>query len=102
MGFSPNEIPSEYVMLGKDNRALHVEPHFLANRVKIGRSALDKRSNYRGATANHLARQLTEFKLFDKDSFRREDDLLDAACYAVLVGLGDGITQRWSRLTRAA
>src|SRR5580700_8010158 len=48
-------------------------------RVKIGRSALDKRTNYRGITANHLTRQVTGFRAFDKDAYRREDDLFDAA-----------------------
>ena len=33
---------------GKDARALMVEPHAAGGRVKIGRSALDKRTNYRG------------------------------------------------------
>jgi hypothetical protein len=101
-GFAPYEIDSKLVMLGKDNRALHVEPHFLAGRVKIARSAFGKRSNYRGVTANHLARQVTGFKCFDKDSYRREDDLLDAAVYSVLVSLGDGVEQRWSKLKRVA
>jgi hypothetical protein len=102
MGFSPTEIPSEFVVLGKDNRALHAEPHFLADRVKIGRAALEERQSYRGVTANHLVLQLTGFKLFDKEASKREDDLLDAALYGVLVGLGDGLEQRWSRLARAA
>jgi hypothetical protein len=101
-GLHPHEISGEFVSWGKDNRALHAEPHFLANRVKIGRHALDKRSSYRGITANHLVRQVTGFKTFDKDSYKREDDLLDAAIYAVLVGLGDGLTERWARLKRVA
>jgi hypothetical protein len=33
---SPREIA-----LGKDNRAIHAEPHFSNGRVKIGRYALD-------------------------------------------------------------
>ena len=47
-GLSPREIDSKYVVAGKDARALMVEPHATAGRVKIGRSALDKRSSYRG------------------------------------------------------
>jgi hypothetical protein len=35
-------------------------------------------------------------------AYRREDDLFDAAMYAVLVSLGDGTEARWSRLKRAA
>ena len=49
-GLNPREIDTKYVAAGKDARALMVEPHAAAGRVKIGRSALDKRSNYRGVT----------------------------------------------------
>jgi hypothetical protein len=99
-GLNPHEIDDRYVMLGKDGRALAAEPHATAGRMKIGRSALDRRMNYRGVTANHLTRQVTGFRAFDKDSYRREDDLFDAAIYAVLVSLGDGTETRWSRLKR--
>ena len=66
--------------------------------MKIGRSALEKRTSYRGVIANHLTRQVTGFRAFDKDAYRREDDLFDAAMYAVLVSLGDGTEMRWSKL----
>ena len=47
-GLNPREIDTKYVAAGKDARALMAEPHATAGRVKIGRSALDKRSSYRG------------------------------------------------------
>ena len=100
-GFAPHEIDAKYVSLGKDGRALAVEPHATGGRVKLSRSALDRRTNYRGVVANHLVRQVTGFRAFDKDAYRREDDLFDAAMYAVLVSLGDGTEARWSRLKRA-
>jgi hypothetical protein len=40
---------------------------------------------------------VTGFRPFDKDAYRREDDLFDAAMYAVLVSLSDGTESRWSR-----
>jgi len=101
-GLSPVEIDSNYVSLGKDNRGLAVEPHLRSDRLKIGAHALDKRQNYRGITANHLLRQLTGYRLFDRDSFRREDDVYDAATHAALIGLGDGREEMWSKLARAA
>jgi hypothetical protein len=101
-GLNPREIDAKFVMLGKDNRALHAEPHVSNGRVKIGWSALDKRTNYRGVTANHLVRQVTGFKTFDDDSYKREDDLLDACVYSILVSLDDGTEARWSKLKRAA
>jgi hypothetical protein len=96
-GLNPHEISSDFVMLGKDNRALAAEPHVTAGLVKIA-----KRTNYRGVTANHLVRQVTGFKTFDKDSYRREDDLLDAAVYSILLSLGDGLKSRWASFGKAA
>jgi hypothetical protein len=101
-GLNPQEIDTKYVTAGKDARALMVEPHSTAGRLKIGRSALERRSIYRGAAANHLVRQVTGFRAFDKDAYRREDDLFDAAIYAALITLGDGTEARWSRLKRVA
>jgi len=101
-GLNPHEIDTKYISLGKDGRALAAEPHATAGRLKLSRSALEKRSSYRGAIANHLTRQVTGFRAFDKDAYKREDDLFDAAMYAVLVSLGDGTEARWSRLKRVA
>ena len=42
-GFNPHEVPSEFVMLGKDNRAVRVEPHVSAGRVKISACARQAR-----------------------------------------------------------
>jgi hypothetical protein len=75
----PSEIDTKFVTLGKDGRALAVEPHVTGGRVKLSRSALDKRTNYRGVVANHPVRQVTGFRAFDRDAYRREDDLFDAA-----------------------
>ena len=101
-GFTPTEISADFVRLGKDGRALAVEPHATQGRLKIGKTALDKRMNYRGVVANHLVRQVTGFRAFDKDSYKREDDLFDAAMYAALVSIGDGVAMRWSKLKRQA
>ena len=62
-GLNPREIDAKYVAMGKDARALMVEPHSTGGRLKIGKSAFAKRSSYRGAVANHLARQVTGFRL---------------------------------------
>jgi hypothetical protein len=101
-GLNPREIDAKYVAMGKDARALMVEPHSTGGRLKIGKSAFAKRTSYRGAVANHLVRQVTGFRAFDKDAYKREDDLFDAAVYSVLVSLGDGTEIRWSKLKRVA
>jgi hypothetical protein len=54
---------------------LAVEPHATGGRVKLSRSALDKCTNYYGVVANHPVRQVAGFRAFDKDAYRREDDL---------------------------
>jgi hypothetical protein len=79
---------------------LAVEPDTTDGRVKLSRSALDRRTNCRGVTANHLVRQVTGFRAFDKEVYR-EDDLFVATMYAVIVSLDDGTVARWSRLKRA-
>jgi hypothetical protein len=84
-------IDAKYVSLGTGGRALAVEPHATQGRLKICRTALDKRMNYRGVVANHLVRQITGFRAFDKDASRREDDLFDAAMYAALTAIGMGL-----------
>jgi hypothetical protein len=72
-GLNPNEIDTKYVSLGKDGRALAVEPHVTGGRVKLARAALEKRSSYRGNVANHLVlrwfdmrRSLTRMMLRDR------------------------------------
>jgi hypothetical protein len=99
-GLNPQEIDLKYVSAGKDMRGNMVAPHSNTGRLKIGKTALEKRSNYRGEQANHLVKQFCGYHAFDKDSYRREDDLYDAATYAALVTLGDGNEQRWANLKR--
>jgi hypothetical protein len=41
------------------------------------------------------------FRAFDKNAYRREDDLFDAAMHSVLLSLGDGTGARF-RLKRVA
>jgi hypothetical protein len=94
--FVPTEIGADFVKLGKDSRALAVEQHATQG------TALDKRMSYRGVAANHLLRQITGFRAFDKDASRTEDDFFDAAMYAALTAIGNGTEARWSQLKRRA
>ena len=73
-GLNPREIDSKYVTAGKDARALMVEPHAAGGRVKIGRTALDKRTSYRGMTTIDPTGR-SRVRAFDKEAYRREDDL---------------------------
>ncbi len=95
-------LQTDWVELGKDGRALMVEPHVSAGRVKLGYTAYTKRMEYRGAVHNHLLAQVTGFRAFDKKAGKRADDLSDAFVYSVLRCLGDGRARRWERLKRVA
>ena len=96
------EVNTEWVEWGKDGRALAVEPHVTAGRVKFARSAYDKRMEYKGAVYNHALAQITGFRAFDKKASKRADDLADAFMYAVLRCLGDGRARRWDKIKRAS
>ena len=95
------EVNTEWVEWGKDGRALAVEPHVTAGRVRFARSAYDKRMEYKGAVYNHALAQITGFRAFDKKASKRADDLADAFMYAVLRCLGDGRARRWEKIRRA-
>jgi hypothetical protein len=86
LGIDARPIDSELVSRGKDLRALAAEPHVPAGRVRITREAYDKTSSYRGVTRNQL---LAHFRVGDKAGYKRPDDLLDCATYAILVAFGD-------------
>jgi len=101
-GIPARELDTAWVEVGKDGRALAVEPHVTRGRVRFARSAFDKRMDYRGALYNHALAQITGFRVFDRQAGKRADDLADAFMYAVLRCLGDGRTGRWDRLRRAA
>jgi hypothetical protein len=95
------ELDTQWVEWGKDGRALAVEPHVTNGRVRFGRSAYEKRIEYRGAVYNHALAQVTGFRVFDKKAAKRADDIADAFMYAVLRCLGDGRAGRWNRIKRA-
>ena len=99
---SATALPTDWVELGKDGRALMVEPHVSAGRVKLSRTAYGKQMEYRGAVHNHLVAQVVGFRAFDKKAGKRADDLSDGFVYAVLRCLGDGRARRWDNLKRVA
>ena len=102
LGLYPQEIDAKFVATGKDMRGAMVEPHSTTGRLKIGKTAFERRSHYRGELANHLIKQFCGYHAYDKDSYRREDDLYDCATYAALISLGDGNEARWNRFIRGA
>ena len=53
-------LPTDWVEAGKDQRALMAEPHIRAGRVKLAKTAYDKRMEFKGAVHNHLVAQFTK------------------------------------------
>lgn len=82
-------IESKLVMLGKDARALSASPHVASGSVKITEYAYNKRTKNKGVERNHLMAQIGSFRIGDKEAARRADDLLDTACYSVVLALSD-------------
>ena len=95
-------LQNDWVMAGKDQRALMIEPHVSAGRVKFARTAYLKQMEYKGALFNHAVSQITGFRLFDRKASKRADDVADAFMYAVLRCLGDGRANRWDKLKRVS
>jgi len=43
----------------------------------------------KGTTRKHYLTQLANFRIGDKEAFKRADDLLDCAVYGLAIALGD-------------
>jgi hypothetical protein len=76
-------IDSKLTAFGKEERALAAAPYVIAGNVKITDFAFDKTKVHKGKSANHLLKQITDFRLGAKQ--KDGMDLLDVFCYAVLM-----------------
>ena len=88
-GWNVYPTDSKLLAKGKDERAFTVGGQVSAGMVKISQEAFDKTQEWKGRTANHLIRQVTGFRIGDKDAYKREDDLLDCFTYGVAMGVVD-------------
>jgi hypothetical protein len=82
-------LPSGFVALGKDVRALDVSGYCAQGLIKITEPAFNKTSTLKGATRNHLLSQIAGFRIGDKDVAKRADDLLDCFVYALALSAGN-------------
>lgn len=85
-GLPAQAIDSALTAMGKPERAISVSGYVTRGMVKISRPAYDQVVTYKGATANHLLRQITRFRL-DVDG--GADDALDCFCYGIAIALGN-------------
>lgn len=81
-------IDSALTALGKDERAISVSGYVYRGEVKFSQHAFDKMVTYKGNSRNHALTQIVGFKIGSKNE-QRQDDLLDAFCYGIAIGLGD-------------
>lgn len=80
-------IPSDLMMKGKDERAMSAGAPAYRREVKFSTPCFEKTVEWKGRSQNHLLHQLTSFRLADKDAYKRPDDLLDCATYAIALSL---------------
>ena len=89
-GLPVEELPTGLTAAGKDHRAINASGPVWRGEVKLSRAAYAKNNvMFKGVARNHLVSQVTGFRVGDKDSHRRQDDLLDTFTYAVAITLGD-------------
>lgn len=82
-------LPSNLTSAGKDQRAINASAAVFQGQVKFSRHAHDKTSNFKGQERNHMWRQMVDFRVADKEGYKRSDDLLDTGCYAIAITLGN-------------
>lgn len=91
LGQPAHALNSKYTAMGKDERAIAASQPIYNGKVKIAERAFNKTKVHKGVSANHLLRQVTNFRVGSKltDGL----DLLDCATYSVigtcLPNLGD-------------
>jgi len=83
-GHQARAINSKLTSMGKDERAIAASPFVYAGNIKIADEAYNKTSMHKRITANHLVKQVTNFRIGDKDG-KRADDLLDCFTYSVVL-----------------
>lgn len=88
LGHPASAIDSKLTSLGKDERAIAASPYVYAGKVKIAESAFNKIVVHKRVSANHLLKQVTNFRVGSKltDGL----DLLDCFTYGVAVTCGSG------------
>jgi hypothetical protein len=88
-GWNVHSTSSKLLMKGKDERSFAIGGQVSSGMVKISTHAFEKTQEWKGRTANHLIRQITSFRIGDKEAYKREDDLLDCFAYGVAMGVVD-------------
>jgi phage terminase large subunit-like protein len=91
-GHQARAIDSKLTSMGKDERAIAASPYVYGGDVKIADEAFNKTKVHKRVSANHLIKQVTNFRIGAKDD--AADDALDTFCYAVLMTRGTSSGER--------
>jgi Terminase large subunit, T4likevirus-type, N-terminal len=87
-GIETQAIPSHLTALGKDGRAMAASPYVAGHQIKISKYAYEKMVDNKGSFKNHLLSQILNFRIADKASSTKSDDLLDTLTYASILACG--------------
>jgi PBSX family phage terminase large subunit len=88
-GWPTHAIKSKLTGMGKAERCLDVSSYVHLGQVKMTQAAFDQRVTYKGETKNHLLDQVLSFNASVKEKTNVADDLRDAWCYGIAIGLGN-------------
>jgi hypothetical protein len=88
MGWPAQPINGDITSIGKDGRAVASSGAVYRGEVKLSANAMEKVTEYKGQTKNHLVSQVAGYRIGDKDAHKRADDLADGFMYGVIIGLG--------------
>jgi hypothetical protein len=88
VGIETTAISSTLTALGKDERCIGASPYVAGGQVRISQYAFEKMTSWKGSLRNHLTSQINNFRIADKQAYRRQDDALDALIYCILLGCG--------------
>lgn len=82
-------IGGAWMQLGKDERAMSVSSYHYQGRCKVSALAHDKVTTFKGVTKNHMESQIGLFRMADKESYKRADDLLDCYVHGLALTFGN-------------
>lgn len=86
-GWKATPLDSKLTSVGKDERAISVSGYVYREQVKLATPAFEKNVSFKENSANHLIKQVTGYRIGQKD---QQDDLLDCFAYAISTALGNG------------
>jgi hypothetical protein len=86
-GYDVRAVQPQIAELDLEDRTTPALVYVHAGQVKLSRHAFDKTANFRGTAANHLRRQIENYK---KEQDADDAELLTAWCTGILMALETG------------